>query len=42
MILDCYDFYLWTIGELTLSPEQTKALLKELKLQNQNENESEK
>ncbi len=40
MILDCYDFYLWTIGELVLSPEQTKQLLKEIKSLNQNEKEN--
>jgi len=31
MVLDCYDFYLWTIGELILTPEQTRELRKEMK-----------
>ena len=31
MILDCYDYYLWTIGELKLPPERELELLRELK-----------
>lgn len=27
MIPDCYDFYLWTIGELAFSPQDTYALI---------------
>ena len=31
MIIDAYDFYLWTIGELTLSPEQEIEIKKSLR-----------
>ena len=30
MTLDCYDFYLWTIGELTLPPRLGLDLMNEV------------
>ena len=38
MILDCYDYYLWTIGELVLPPERSIELLRDFRrfIQNQN------
>jgi hypothetical protein len=38
MPLDCYLFYLWSIGEYQVSEEQNQELLKEVKELNPPEN----
>lgn len=38
MILDCYDYYLWTIGELTLPQDRSIELLREFRRLKQNQN----
>lgn len=30
MPLDCYDFYLWSIGEITLSPRLVRDLIHQI------------
>lgn len=34
-MIDCFDFYLWTIGELPVSPKLRRKLFRELKQLNQ-------
>ena len=38
MILDCYEYYLWTIGELMLPPERSLELLRDLRRIKKNQN----